>query len=164
MRKVEFVPLLLHEKADIFTYKINDNSLTEFHKFYTLFNTNNDKYIKNDWHQILATLQKMSETGINESFFRNEGKISDRICALPLLTLPRNKNKHGTLRLYCLRISNKLLIVGGGNIKKTKTYQEDNDLTEHVNTLQLIDKELSLLSVDSGKIETLIYNLTINIR
>lgn len=41
------------------------------------------------------------------------------------------------LRLYCLNISHKILILGNGGIKQTQTYQEDVNL--HVRNLQKID-------------------------
>ena len=35
------------------------------------------------------------------------------------------------------------MIIGGGGIKTTRTYNEDQTLSVHVKTLQMIDKELS---------------------
>ena len=32
------------------------------------------------------------------------------------------------LRLYCLRLSDKILILGNGGVKKTRTYEEDANL------------------------------------
>lgn len=44
------------------------------------------------------------------------------------------------LRLYCLRLSEKILVLGNGGVKNTKTYNEDNDLKGYVLTLQKFDK------------------------
>ena len=90
--------------------------------------------------------------------------MNDRVVALPLYTTPRNKRKHGTLRLYCIRISDNLLILGGGGEKATQTYEEDAFLLEKVRTLQNIDKELSRLEDYGVDIHTRINNLTINIQ
>jgi hypothetical protein len=49
------------------------------------------------------------------------------------------------LRLYCLNISHKVLILGNGGIKTTKTYQEDNNLHKAVQVLQKIDIEIKRL-------------------
>ena len=46
------------------------------------------------------------------------------------------------LRLYCLCISSKVLILGNGGIKETQTYQEDPYLNKCVETLQKIDFEI----------------------
>lgn len=102
------------------------------------------------------------ENGVKESFFRPEGKLNDRVCAIPLLTSYRQK-QNGTLRLYCIRISDKLLIVGGGGIKTTRTYNEDETLSGHIKTLQIIDKELSDLENEGKDLHKEIYNLKIHI-
>lgn len=46
------------------------------------------------------------------------------------------------LRLYCLRISDQVLILGNGGIKQTRTYQEDERLSGYVMDLQTFDKVL----------------------
>ena len=40
------------------------------------------------------------------------------------------------LRLYCLRISDQILILGNGGVKNTRTYQEDSKLSGYVMDLQ----------------------------
>ena len=47
------------------------------------------------------------------------------------------------LRLYCLRLSDSVLIVGNGGHKTTKTYEESEELSGYVITLQNLDKLLS---------------------
>ncbi|MBR4918125.1 MAG: hypothetical protein IKZ52_02785 [Bacteroidales bacterium] len=47
------------------------------------------------------------------------------------------------LRLYCLRISDQILIVGNGGIKNTRTYEESAELSGYVMDLQEFDKLLS---------------------
>jgi len=46
------------------------------------------------------------------------------------------------LRLYCLRLSDKILILGNGGVKKTRTYEEDANLKAYVMTLQKFEKLL----------------------
>lgn len=43
------------------------------------------------------------------------------------------------MRLYCIRISDKLLIIGNGGVKRTATYQEDPVLHGIVNQLKNIE-------------------------
>ena len=66
--------------------------------------------------------------------------MSDNVCALPVY-------KSG-LRLYCLRLSDSVLIVGNGGVKNTKTYQENEDLNGYVINLQKLD---ALLKADINK-------------
>ena len=162
MRQVEFVPFRLTDAAEIFSIKIDGEEHTELQKFIITFRNVKNNYLLNDYEQIIKSLAGIVENGVKESFFRPEGKMNDRVCAIPLLTSGRQK-QNGTLRLYCIRISDKLLIIGGGGIKTTRTYNEDQTLSEHVKTLQMIDKELSDLENEGKDLHTEIYNLKIHI-
>lgn len=79
----------------------------------------------------MNTLRKILDNGALERYFRYEGKMSDRTVALPVL---RSK-----LRLYCLRLSDSVLIVGNGGEKDTQTYEESSELNGFVITLQKLD-------------------------
>ena len=63
--------------------------------------------------------------------------MSDGVVALPIY--------QSGLRLYCLRMSDSVLIVGKGGVKNTKTYEEDEDLNGCVISLQKLD---ALLKAD----------------
>ena len=69
-----------------------------------------------------------------ERYFRPEGKMNDGVCALPI--------ESGKLRLYCNRLSQQILIAGNGGIKETKTYNENNELSNYVLVLQRLDKSI----------------------
>ncbi len=60
--------------------------------------------------------------------------MKDNVCALPI--------ESGKLRLYCLRLSDQILIIGNGGIKETRTYQEDKTLLGYVMDLQKFDSLL----------------------
>lgn len=64
--------------------------------------------------------------------------------ALPIL---RSK-----LRLYCRRLSDKILILGNGDIKKTRTYEEDENLQGYVIDLQKFENLLKQ-EAKTGKVE-----------
>ena len=55
-----------------------------------------------------------------------------------MMALPSHLDT-SNLRLYCLNINHKILILGNGGIKKTQTYQEDVNLHRAVRNLQKID-------------------------
>ena len=80
----------------------------------------------------MGFLNKIADFGALERFFRPEGKMSDNVVALPVVT--------SKLRLYCLRLSDKILILGNGGVKKSKTYEQDSELSGYVLTLQKFDK------------------------
>lgn len=52
---------------------------------------------------IVAWIDRIGETGALERYFRPEGKYGDGVSAIPI--------ESGKLRLYCLRLSDKILIL-----------------------------------------------------
>lgn len=116
------------ELAGLFSICI-DGELSEFEKFMEKFK--NDATYQQDFNIIIAAIQKMMNNGFLERYFRPEGKMNDRVGALPIHT--------SRLRLYCLRLSDSVLIVGNGGVKDTKTYEESDELSGYVISLQKLD-------------------------
>lgn len=163
MRKVEFIPLILTDVTDIFTIRFNGEQLPEYHKFLVMFKDTPNPYLADDLARINKAIELMAKNGALDNFFRPEGRLNDRVCAIPLLIQSRDKSV-GTLRLYCIRISDQLLIIGGGGLKTTATYEENPDLLKKVKDLQVIDFKLKEIENSSPiRIEDAIYNLVINI-
>lgn len=118
------------------TYRISicfdGSEESEFEKFLNEFKDN--AIYNKDFNVILLALSKIIDKGALERFFRNEGKMNDNVKALAI-----DSRK---LRLYCLRISDQILILGNGGIKNTRTYQENERLSGYVMDLQTFDKVL----------------------
>ncbi len=85
---------------------------------------------------MIYRLDIIKRDGIEDRYFRYEGKRSDNVMALP------SHLETTSLRLYCLNIKYRVLILGSGGIKTTRTYQEDEHLSRCVETLQKIDIEI----------------------
>lgn len=87
--------------------------------------------------------------GALERYFRREGKLTDSVVALPVLK--------SRLRLYCLRLSDNILVVGNGGVKNTRTYEENDELQGYVMTLQkfelLLRKEAAQGNVEITETE-----------
>ena len=116
------------ETAGIFSICFEGESFTEFEKFVT---SNKDHYSR-DLNIILAAINRMLQvSGFLERYFRPEGKMRDGVCALPVTS--------GKLRLYCLRISDSILIAGGGGVKDTRRYEDSEELNGYVISLQKLD-------------------------
>lgn len=126
--------VLVNETDNCIIYSIQflSEDESEFERFYNKFK--DDAVYNPDLVKIVAFINKIAEKGALERFFRPEGKISDRVVALPVTS--------SKLRLYCLRLLDKILILGNGGIKSTRTYNEDDSLSGYVMTLQKIDKLL----------------------
>lgn len=123
------------EKAGLFTICFEGESFTEFQKF--IVKGNENATLQPDLQKILNALQHMMNAmGFLDRYFRPEGKMRDRVAALPV--------QSSKLRLYCLRLSDSVLIVGNGGSKSTKTYEEDAELNGYVIQLQKLDDLLRL--------------------
>ena len=121
------------DKAGLFTICFEGESYNEFQKF--IIKGRDNATLQPDLQEILRIIQRMmQEVGFLERMFRPEGRMRDRVAALPLET-----NK---LRLYCLRLSDSVLIVGNGGQKRTRTYNEDEELSGYVISLQKLDELL----------------------
>ena len=125
----------------MFSICFDGSEESEFEKFLNEFK-DNATYNK-DFNVILLALSKIIDKGALERFFRNEGRMNDNVKALAI-----DSRK---LRLYCLRISDQILILGNGSVKATRTYQEDSKLSGYVMDLQSFDKVL-LKAQKSGKV------------
>lgn len=130
MAKAKILSVEQTEKAGLFTICFEGEILSEFSKFIEKFK--DDAICKEDLRTIVNALQRMLQvSGFVERMFRPEGKMRDGVCALPI--------ESGKLRLYCLRLSDSVLIVGNGGRKTTATYNIDNELNGYVINLQKLD-------------------------
>ena len=145
--------LLLVNNADgctIYTIQFLSESDSEFERFYARFK--DDAEYNPDLMRIVALINKIADMGALERYFRPEGKLKDGVCALPVL--------QSKLRLYCLRLSDKILVLGNGGVKKTRTYNEDDTLKGYVLTLQNFEKLIKegekdgTISITANTIET----------
>jgi hypothetical protein len=133
MATVKLKTIEQNENVSLFSICFEDNSESEFEKFLLEFKDN--AIYNKDFETILMALSKIVEKGVLERFFRNEGRMNDHVKALSI-----DSRK---LRLYCLRISDQILILGNGGVKSTRTYQENEKLTGYVLSLQKFDKALA---------------------
>lgn len=103
---------IIEEAANctLYTIQFVNDSMDEYEKFYTRFK--DDLLYNPDLMKIVRILGHIGDVGALERFFRPEGKMKDRVCALPVL--------NSKLRLYCLRLSDKILIIGNGGVKNTR--------------------------------------------
>ena len=125
----------------MFSICFDGSEESEFEKFLNEFKDNATD--NKDFNVILLALSKIIDKGALERFFRIEGRMNDNVKALAI-----DSRK---LRLYCLRISDQILILGNGGVKTTRTYQEDSKLSGYVMDLQTFDKVL-LKAQKSGKV------------
>jgi len=122
------------ENASIYSYRINNDTL-EFEKFIDAFI---DSEYSNHYDIIDDVIDRILINGAQERYFRPEGKFLDYLYALP------QKGLGCDLRIFCLRISEKIVILGNGGVKpkSVKKYQEDPVLNEIAEEMQKISSKL----------------------
>ena len=132
MKKATLKTIESNDLVSLYSICFNNAEESEFENFLSKFKE--ESTLNKDFQTILVALAKIIERGALERFFRMEGKMNDDVYALSL-------DSH-KLRLYCLRISDQILILGNGGVKDTRTYQEDETLSGYVMDLQKFDKLL----------------------
>lgn len=132
MSEVELLLVTSSDSCTVYTIQFLSDEQSEFEKFITKFRNNAE--LNPDFQAIMRFVEQILANGALERFFRREGKMSDSVAALPVL---RSK-----LRLYCLRLTDKILVIGNGDVKNSRTYQEDNTLQGYVMDLQKFERML----------------------
>ena len=75
---------------------------------------------------IISWIDKIAETGALERYFRPEGRYGDGVIPIDV------GNK---LRLYCLRLTDKILVFGNGGVKDAERWEESETLAPYVKLL-----------------------------
>lgn len=138
MGKLELV--IESDNVSIYSPKYDGETQTEFEKFMYDNGELENPQLKKDFDAIIAAIKKIiDDCGARENLFRPEG---NNIKAIPLCIEQRRGKGVGTLRLYCIRISEKILIIGNGGIKRVKRYEDDPVLLDIVNKLRSIEHQI----------------------
>lgn len=132
MKKTKLKTIEQNDNVSLYSICFNGSDISEYEDFLLKFKDNST--LNEDFQKIILALEKIIDRGALERFFRVEGKMNDNLSALAI-----DSRK---LRLYCLRISDQIMILGNGGIKTTRTYQEDKELSGYVMDLQRFDELL----------------------
>lgn len=122
------------EKVAIYSPVFEGGDITEFEKFISKYE--NDGTFAKDLDVILSRIRIIEEMGAEDRYFRYESSRRDKVSALP------SHFDTSRLRLYCICYNSRLLILGNGGEKKTRTYQEDPFLNQCVEDMKKINEEL----------------------
>ena len=128
MERYEVELIEQYDKLNLYSIRIDGHEYTEFEEFVLRFS---DEEYKEDLDIVLSWLDNIIRRGALERYFRPEYRYGSGISAIPIET--------NRLRLYCVRISKKILIVGNGGIKDADKWQNSPLLSSIVN--RLIDTE-----------------------
>ena len=142
MSEVELLLVNGSDSCTLYTIQFLSDDKSEFEKFISKFRQHAE--LNPDFQAIMRFLEQIMSHGALERYFRREGKMNDSVMALPVL-----KSK---LRLYCLRLTDKILILGKGDVKNSRTYEENDKLQGYVINLQKFERLLKQ-EIHSGNVE-----------
>jgi hypothetical protein len=114
------------EKVTFYTFRHEDSELSETDKFFERFQGTsaiaNDKKYLEDFNDIVALIDEIGRKGAFKKYFRDEGKVE---------ALPSEFRKYigDKLRLFCIRLSDSIVILGNGGIKSSLKTQNSPDLS-----------------------------------
>ena len=77
---------------------------------------------------VISWLDNIAERGALERYFRPEGRYGDGVGVIPI-------DIGNKVRLYCLRLSNKILVFANGGVKDAPTWEESEQLAPYVKLL-----------------------------
>ena len=115
-----------HENVNLYSIKMAGEELTELEAFFEKFHEGCE--YDDEIDVIISWIDQIAERGALERYFRPEGNYGDGVGVIPIDV----GNKQ---RLYCLRLSDKILVFGNGGVKDAKTWQESETLASYVKLL-----------------------------
>jgi hypothetical protein len=131
-----------HDAVNFYSIHLDEEELSELERFFEKFPVGCE--YDDEIDIIIAWLDKIGENGALERYFRPEGRYGDGVGVIPI-------DVGNKLRLYCLRISDKILVFGNGGIKDADSWQNSGTLAPYVE--MLIDTSRFIISrIRDGKI------------
>lgn len=115
-----------NENVNFYSIHLDGKELTELEDFFEKFPTGCD--YDDEIDVIISWMNRIADTGALERYFRPEGRYGDGVGVIPI-------DVGKKVRLYCLRLSDKILVFGNGGIKDTPTWQESESLAPYVKLL-----------------------------
>ncbi|MGP8215314.1 MAG: hypothetical protein ACLQQ4_07105 [Bacteroidia bacterium] len=131
-----------YSETVLYSIRFSDEEDSEYTKFYKKFE--NNKLVQWDFDVIDQRITKITKEGAGDEHFREEGGA---VKALPFET--------SKLRLYCYRLTEKILIIGNGGLKPKNPDKDKNKLIDfpelllYAETLRVVGKILQK-DIDSG--------------
>lgn len=115
-----------YEKVNFYSIHLDGKELTELESFFEKYPIGCE--FDEEIDVIIAWMDKIAETGALERYFRPEGRYGDGVGVIPI-------DIGNKIRLYCLRLSDKILVFGNGGIKDSAKWQESKELAPYVKLL-----------------------------
>lgn len=115
-----------YPNVNFYSIKLEGEELTEIERFFEKFPEGCE--YDDEIDVVLSWIDKIVEKGALERYFRPEGRYGDGVGVIPI-------DVGNKIRLYCLRLSDKILIFGNGGIKGSRSWEESEGLSSYVKLL-----------------------------
>lgn len=126
-----------YDNINFYSVRFDGQTELEIEKFFLKF-PSGSKYDR-DFNKITEWINKIAEKGSLYRYFRPEGKYEDGVSAIPI-------EVNNKIRLYCVRITDEILIFGNGGVKNVRRWQDDPELKKFAEDLiklkQKIDRRI----------------------
>lgn len=164
MGKLELI--LETAQVSLYSPKYEGESKSEFSKFLLANQSHEHWQLRIFFEAILSVIEKIGETGALERFFRPEG---GNVKAIPLfVSVPSIDRRVGKMRLYCLRLSDKMMILGGGLVTTARKNSEDPAIMAIIDDLRRVELNIREAAKQAGAeyedfdaIKRIVENITI---
>lgn len=123
-----------YDNINFYSNHLDDEELTELERFFEKFPEGCEYDEEVD--VILSWMDKIAERGALERYFRPEGRYGDGVGVIPI-------DVGNKLRLYCLRLSDKILVFGNGGVKDAQRWEDSPTLAPYVELLMDTSRFLS---------------------
>lgn len=138
MGKLELV--METEKVSMYSPKYDGETQSEFEKFLLANQNHTQPQLKKYFDAIISVIEKIGETGAYERYFRPEG---GNVKAVPLfITISRIDKSIGKMRLYCLRLSDKVIVLGDGVVTTAGRNEDDPKILAITKELRDIEQHI----------------------
>lgn len=115
-----------HEQVNFYSIKLEEEELAELDRFFEKFPEGCE--YDDEIDVILAWMDHIAEHGALERYFRPEGRFGDGVGVIPI-------DLGNKVRLYCLRLSDNILVFGNGGIKDASSWEKSPTLAPYVELL-----------------------------
>lgn len=136
------------DNVAFYTFTFEGEEHSELAKFKSAYRKSE---FKEEYQDILLAISIIGDHTANKIHFRPCSALKDNVMALPgkeeenveIKAKRLKEDDLRVLRLYCITLTDNIVILGNGGIKSTETYNEDPILNEYVEILLAIDKKLT---------------------
>lgn len=129
------VPFYLGRKASLYSVQYQDDTSNITLQF---LNRPEIRSYIDERNYLLRLLREFPERGCVKVYFRDESRADNAVAAL--FRDPFGTINKPALRLCCCRYGDRLVILGDGCLKKSRTSQEDPEYQRMLNQMQRVDK------------------------